>query len=139
MDDVGGTGEDGRSDGVGRLSGLLERAPALLLAGSGSPQTVFVALLPDEEPPDQTGDNGDKGETTDDTTRNGTGIAAATAGRVVGAGTAAGGSLDTFGGGALFAGLTDHGAGEAIPTGRAGRGSRLTLDATFEDVSCGKD
>lgn len=133
LDDIGGTGEDGRSDGVGRFSGLLGCAPTFLLAGTGTSQTVLVALLPDEEPPEQTSDNGDKGDTTDDTTRNGTGIAAAAAaGRLV-VGTATGGSLNTLGCGALIAGLTDHGASGAFVACRAGWGGRLTFDAAFED------
>lgn len=119
LDDIRGAGANGGSDGVGGLAGLLGGSAALFLAlVSTTTQTVFIALLADEEPPDEANENGDERETTNDTTSNGTSVVASTRGITAGAGAgAAGGSSNAFGGSALVARLADHGTGGPFFTG----------------------
>lgn len=118
LNDIRGTGQDGRCDGAVGFSGLLGVCSSLLLAVvSTSAQTVLIALLADKEPPDESDDDGNKGDTTDDSTGNSARTTASTRGIILRARAASGRSFDTFCGSALVAGLTDHGTGRTLFAG----------------------
>lgn len=89
----------------------------------------LLALLPEDKPPDEKADNGEGGDTSDDTSGNGTGVGTARAG-VLGLGrVGAGVDRNTLSSGALMARLADHGTNLTVRAGGTGRGDGIAWDA----------
>lgn len=121
LDDVGGTGENGRGDGLGGLAsvpGGIEGAVVLLF--------LSIATLTNHEPPDEEKNYGQGDNTSDHTTSNSTHIGTTRRGRGVG------GRGHTFRDGAAVASLGGHGTGLAIRAGRTSRDG-VACFATLEE------
>lgn len=132
LNDVGGTGEDGGGDGLGGLA-----------LGASSTELVVLLLLgrpigssrADDEPPDEEQDDGEGSHTTNNTSRDGTGVGLlrgrAVRGLAVGIG-------NTLGGGTFVAGRTRHRTGFACFAGWACRGAIAAHAALEEGVGGGE-